>query len=530
MSSSPSSHSESASPPDAAAAPVIAYEIPSDQSLKPYHAKRPHKKSRTGCKSCKARKVKCDEGRPACKSCRLRKTECVYPVTQPVTGASTTTAAAAAPSPAATTADHSSSTSSDEATSHHSSTTRSSPASNTTTPPLSSLNASLDASANNVLVVSEPLFRAPGMADDLDMRLLWFYTTATCSAFSIECGTERPVENIMRTKLVQHAFGTPFLMHSLFALSSLHLQNLGQEVDPSRALDYRAKAYQGYRKAVENGKPEDFPGLMANSLLLTALSSQNFRDPEGKPLYMVDWMIVWRGIGLMIKMMGIKTLTESGLANLFYRPPMDLAKSSQHIPNHLLYMISSIPPEDIDFADLETYFNTLNYLGTLYMYLRNDGLGPIMKLRIITWFTFIPHRFVEIAQEKRPRVLVILAYYAMFLKLATSVWWMRGIGQRTLFDINIHLGGDPLWSDLLSIPFRAMGVDNELALCRVILEDPNWVSPLTDADLAFDAATQASINALSWVDNAGRKIMVQDNDMVLVDRTLDVDEPIWTLT
>jgi hypothetical protein len=536
MSSSPSSHSDSASPPDAAAAPVVAYEIPSDQLQKPYHAKRPHKKSRTGCKSCKARKVKCDEVRPACKSCRLRKTECVYPVAQQSTAAAASTSSATAEttatSPPAIQVDPVS-TSPEETISRHSSTTRFSPASNATTPLLSSssFDNALDPATTNVLVVSEPLFRAPGMADDLDMRLLWFYTTATCSAFSIECGTERPIENIMRTKLVQHAFGTPFLMHSLFALSSLHLQNLGQDVESSRALTYRAKAYQGYRKAVEDGRPEDFPGLMANSLLLTALSSQNFRDPEGKPLYIVDWMIVWRGIGLMIKMMGVKSLTDSGLATLFYRPPMDLSKSSQSIPDRLLYMVSSIPPDDIDFAELETYFNTLNYLGTLYMYLRSEGLGPIMKLRIITWFTFIPHRFVELAQEKRPRVLVILAYYAMFLKLTTSVWWIRGIGQRTLFDINIHLSGDAQWAELLDIPLRATGVDNELELCRVILEDPTWISPLQllPGDLAFDPVTQASINALTWVDNTGRKVMVQDNDMVLVDRTVENDEPVWQL-
>lgn len=335
----------------------------------------------------------------------------------------------------------------------------------------------------------------------------------------------------MRTKLVQHAFCTPFLLHSLFALSSLHLQTLGQEVDSSRALTYRAKAYQGYRKAVEESRPEDFPGLMANSLILTALSSQNFRDPEGKPLYIVDWMVVWRGIGIMIKLMGLRHLTESGLGNLFYRPHMDLIKASQFIPTQLLYMVSSIPPDDIDFADMETYFNSLNYLGTLYMHLRSDGLNPIMKLRVITWLTFIPARLVEMAQEKRPRVLIILAYYAMFLKLNISVWWIRGIGQRTLFDISVYLGGDPQWSELLRLPMQTTGIDDELGLCHAILGDPSWVDPfkLSTLDPAFDLTTQASINALTWVDNAGRKVMVQDNDMVLVDRSVDNAEPIWSL-
>lgn len=208
---------------------------------------------------------------------------------------------------------------------------------------------------------------------------------------------------------------------------------------------------------------------------------------------------------------------------------MDLAQASQFIPDHLLYMVSSIPPDDIDFVEMETYFSTLNYLGTLYMYLRREGVSPVMKLRVITWLTFVPPRLVELAQEKRPRVLIILAYYAVFLKLVSSVWWIRGIGQRTLLDIGIHLGGDPQWAELLRIPLYCTSIDNELGICRAILEDPTWADPFQVAaqDIPFDPVTQASINALSWVDNTGRRIMVQDDNMVLVDRTLADDEPIW---
>lgn len=363
------------------------------------------------------------------------------------------------------------------------------------------------------------MFRPSAAVDEVDMRLLWFFTTATCSSFSVECGLDRPTENIMRTKLVQHAFETPFLMHSVFALSTLHLQHLKQDVDVNRALLYRAKSFQGYRKAVEEGKSETFAGLMANSLLLTALSSQNFRDPEAKKLYIVDWMIVWRGIGLMINMLGVRNLQQSGLQGLFYRPPMDLDAATLHIPSELLEMISSIPPDDIDFPEMETYYNTVKYIGTLYMNLRESGVDPIMKLRIITWFTFVPRRFIEIAQEKRPRCLIILSYYAMFLKLAVAVWWIAGIGQRTLVDITAHLGID--WVDLLRIPLGAISFDDELVLSRHILQNPTWVPPLSfsDIDIAFDEGVQNSIRSLCWVDNVGRQCVPEGDEMVLADRT-----------
>lgn len=41
--------------------------------------RRSHKKSRAGCFSCKARKIKCQETRPACENCILKELTCHYP-------------------------------------------------------------------------------------------------------------------------------------------------------------------------------------------------------------------------------------------------------------------------------------------------------------------------------------------------------------------------------------------------------------------------------------------------------------------
>lgn len=49
------------------------------QADKPYHAKRPHRKSRAGCINCKQRRVKCSEDKPRCRACTLRKEDCRYP-------------------------------------------------------------------------------------------------------------------------------------------------------------------------------------------------------------------------------------------------------------------------------------------------------------------------------------------------------------------------------------------------------------------------------------------------------------------
>ncbi|KAK7398043.1 hypothetical protein QQX98_012593 [Neonectria punicea] len=397
---------------------------------RPYHSKRPHKKSRSGCRNCKARKVKCDV---------RGNTPNDFSTSSPAAGSQRHT-----PAPSD--------------------------------------------------VVAQPLW-CPSHINAADMKLLWFYTTTTSDSFSI--GSHTPVDEILKVRMVQVAFEIPFLMDSLFALSSLHMQSLNQEYDQSRALAYRARSFEGYRRAVENAAPESYAALIANSLFLTALSSQAFRDEESKDLYIIDWMVVWRGIGLVIELMGVEKLFDTGLYELFTRPSIDLEAATTAIPNHLLFMVSSIKPDELDFADVGIYHEALKYLGSLYASL-DDGLNPVMHLRIITWFTFLPRRFIELARQRRPRALIVIAYYAAFLKMVNEVWWIQGVGQRSLRDICKHLG--PAWEHLLLMPQAAMEVDDELSVVRVILQDPTWVPPSLGT-LRLDPSA-----SIALVDDAGRRV------------------------
>lgn len=59
---------------------IYAIESPRTQrTLAPNLTRRSHKKSRAGCFSCKARKIKCQETRPSCENCILKGVNCQYP-------------------------------------------------------------------------------------------------------------------------------------------------------------------------------------------------------------------------------------------------------------------------------------------------------------------------------------------------------------------------------------------------------------------------------------------------------------------
>ncbi|KAM5350097.1 hypothetical protein ACJ41O_006602 [Fusarium nematophilum] len=254
------------------------------------------------------------------------------------------------------------------------------------------------------------------------MKLLWFYINNTRSnPFVTEATRIKRMDNIFQKKIPCHAFEYPFLMDCLLAASALQLQLLNQDIDGVRAAQYRARALEGYRMAIREAKPETSSALIAFSLLLAYLSSHMFREEGTKELYIVDWMIVWRGIGLVIDIVSPRKLWESGMAELFLRPSIDLNEAAFHIPNTLLSMITSIKTEDSDYPDVSAYYTTLQYLGSLYSALSHSS-SPVMNLRIITWFTFIPEAFVELCRKRRPRALVILAHYLIFIKTIADLW------------------------------------------------------------------------------------------------------------
>ncbi|KAK4043607.1 hypothetical protein C8A01DRAFT_43545 [Parachaetomium inaequale] len=416
---------------------------PSTAAGKPYHAKRPHRKSRAGCRNCKARKVKCDEGRPVCRPCTVRGETCVY-VVVPQRAPRTSTSSSPASSP-------------DRG------------------PTPSSI--ALAAGGRHTTVTQQPQF-IPSGHHEIDMRLLWFYTTATYASFSTGTLKERSVDVVLKVNVVQHAFANPFLMNCILGLSAMHINHLGIKnmgISRSQEMQYRAKAFETYRKAVAAADPTTYPALLATSLLLCGLSSHVFRGEDAKPFSILDWLTLWKGIGAIIEVTHIPAVFRTGIAALVFRPAVDMDASARCLPSHLLFMVASIKEGDPDFPLVQKYYKALKFLGSLYLELRN-GFSEKLFLRIVTFLTFLPKPFIKAAKEKRPRALVILANYLAFTRFkAGACWWLEGIAEQEIPNIYNLLG--PEWEGLLRLPMASLLVEDNRALIRLLLDDPSWDEP-----------------------------------------------------
>ncbi|KAI1428398.1 hypothetical protein F5Y12DRAFT_23280 [Xylaria sp. FL1777] len=492
-------------PPESSSSAVAQDDTAEDSGPQPqrrYLSKRPHRKSRAGCKQCKRRKVKCDEAKPTCKACTLRKEQCVYPNAPPLpstanrlpTGATNTLPLRGAREQSVELGEEAEEVESIEGTPFE---------------------------QNMIPVISEPLFVPEQVADIIDMKMLWFYTAHSYHNFSVNAGRSPLIDYTLKVKVIEHAFRSPFLMETVKALSALDLRALNQPVPTQKLVSYQARAFEGYRNAIEMANPNDFPALLACSLFTIAMSSQTFRDPNGKRLFIVDWMSMWRGIGLIIELISPQAVQDSGLSALFYRPPIDMGKAAQYIPNNLLFMVTSIKDGDADYSYRKDYYELLKYLGSLYYELVEHGFGPVLDLRIITFFTFCPRPLLPLGKQLRPRILVIIAYWVCFVKLLHHPsWWMRGIEPQAdqIFE---ELGNE--WEHLLRVPKVVMKTSDMVEVARMIIDNHNWTPG--ELDLYNRHRDPRTKNDLKLITNEGIEIEIAEGQWRLKLNEITWDTP-----
>ncbi|KAH8822970.1 hypothetical protein DL96DRAFT_1819641 [Flagelloscypha sp. PMI_526] len=380
---------------------------------------RSHKKSRLGCRTCRKRKVKCDEtGFPNCNNCTKRAIKCDWPV---------------------------------EAAHGDDSRSLSEPIST-----VIQQNSGLSSDPEKSL--------APHSFDIVTLELFHHCCTGmTLSLLYGHIGTNlTEMKRAYQHTLPRLALSHPFLMHSILSVSALSLHKacnyqVGQ-------LDYHSLSKYHYRRGESHSAQfcKDGQCISTNhscTQLATAqfvsdnllsfvaffeASSQIFGKRRGFQIdAVVDWMQSQRGrLGNFYDshrqklfngpMSGelrfsIDTVSEIFANNQF---PHNACGNIPMFPT----LLSSIHVADVDSADdhelsepnvTETYRNAIAILEVIHRVFAH-GL-PMHGL--YTWSTVISYEFLEYVRERQPRALVIFATFCAFFQASlagsTNLWWVE---------------------------------------------------------------------------------------------------------
>ena len=281
--------------------------------------------------------------------------------------------------------------------------------------------------------------------------------------------SETPMNKVLQFVVPELAFETSFLMNAMLGIASLHMQQLLPDPTQSQkqTMIYRARALKQYRQALPlmDTNSDQYDAALIMALLLVVLCSQDY-IADNEELIVVKWIFLYGGMQTVMKLGDIETIPSRKVGPIFNRYITEV-KLTPTIPSSLLNMVACITPLDPDYAYLEFYCKTLDDLAVVYASLVQDGLGNALSLRVITWPTYVSTEFANLAKEKHPRALIILAHYLVFTKLVSHLWWVDGVADR---DISIIARGiSPEWLSFLKMPLEAISLTKAEDIVQLLL-------------------------------------------------------------
>ncbi|KAJ5350980.1 hypothetical protein N7541_008707 [Penicillium brevicompactum] len=390
-------------------------------------------KSRTGCRECKTRKVKCDEQRPICGSCSKFNKRCSFLRTTPYLW--------------------------------------NSGLSNQQTKPekvISSQKPRKDArKGSSKQAKDNPDFTLE------DMRLLHHFTSSTSKTLS----DDPEAHETWATTVVQIAFTQSFLLQGILALAALHMASLKpdeKEYFSILAASKQDAALKDFRHQLENITTQNCDAIFAFSFLAeyyipasagTVINpAATFMDDDFFGA-IVDWLRLHQGTSDIYKRKG-HWIRNGPVAPLLWRDITSercLSPTRKHdvgdSRNYPLYDLvskwdtdiactsSDAQEEKINSRALELLVEAFNSssegseanAGRMSVSeLLNDTLPPEYEISPISkgsnylslslgWLFEIPFGFVELLEQRRPAALIIFAYFAVLFQNAPRFWWNEPI-------------------------------------------------------------------------------------------------------
>ncbi|PMD40734.1 hypothetical protein L207DRAFT_633708 [Hyaloscypha variabilis F] len=367
---------------------------------------RHHRKSRLGCKVCKARKIKCDEVRPTCGNCVRRfpnpEEECEFDFTH-------------IPSKA----------------------------------PRSIQRPSL-----HVCLASRPSHSSACTSSSTELRLFYHYATVTGHTLPLieePCGV-----NVWTKSIPSIAFDCRHVYTAVLGLAALHLlSSTPNDVSLRAALyQYLGESISIQREKFKAGEVinnKNSPSIFATSMLLqTHAKSRAVSLATGHETYTppLEWFHFHSG------------LCKISSAILPHIDDQDIrAYAFLHPDEHLSLVATECILEfpDDPFLDLwddpslpserrEIYNGAIGYLEHIKSRIRAGEQSHWVQRRLAILPGEVPRGLVGLLEEGDPRTLAILARFFALLKYIDEPWWLKGTAEFEVKGLAGLVDEDWKWS------------------------------------------------------------------------------------
>ncbi|CAG9990080.1 unnamed protein product [Clonostachys byssicola] len=402
--------------------------------------RRPHRKSRGGCKECKRRKIKCDETRPSCFNCTRYSVQCNYAADKSKQDG-----------------------------------IWSPPAQSSNSPPLDlsseGFQQTRDQSSPGFSPFDSPSITQLGQSWGRDLELMHHYCTVTSNTMACQ----ESARHVWRVVFPQMGYVHEFVMHGILSLAALHKAYLipdKRNVYLTLSSFHHSIGQQTFTSLLPDVNCSNWQPVFCFATIIIAyvmtLSTQPscHSQPETTPISRVlELFSVTKGIRSIL-LPFIPQLNDTRLAPLVTsvwllsidgaldpKPSLEqsvLPGDTFNALSCLRHVLCEHTPA-YKKADYEKAVATLEISAVQTVCADvNVEVGAVLL-----WPFFLPDSIIADTRERKPLALVILSYYAVYIHtLDKSYWFLRDWGRRLLNDIEKHIGDAELFRELLEWPRR----------------------------------------------------------------------------
>ncbi|KFY06500.1 hypothetical protein V492_08002 [Pseudogymnoascus sp. VKM F-4246] len=385
--------------------------LPATEGVTPPVMRRSHRKTRTGCRACKARKVKCDERKPICRRCAYRSLECVYQV-KPISSL-----ASGGPSE------------------------EDSPQN---LRPLETENIT-----NKSVRSSSKTIESPRSADQvsginkLHLELLHNFTTSTC----VTLNSDPTIRNLWRISVPRLALEFDFVMYAVLALSALHLARFSPERKEYLYAQAAILHQNGLRLAttvLPDVTPENCNGVYIFTAMTCLITLASPRQPDDILLVgdygISEWLVHFRGTRSVMDR--AREIILSGPMG-----PMLMAGRQRRTLRAELAIKQTMETDQLDILDklvreavtdpshVHSYAGAIFELRGSFNIVYAPGFQGYESADVFLWLFEISDEYLNLLKERRQESLAIFAFYCVILKRFDPCWYINGWGDHLLARI-----------------------------------------------------------------------------------------------
>ncbi len=267
-------------------------------------------------------------------------------------------------------------------------------------------------------------------------------------------------QEIWQTTVIKLGLSSPFLMHIILAIASLHLAHCHPEKQSyycSRSTELQSRALSGFN-VIQNQVDASncaavllFVSLLAFHVLADPLRSRglSFSDYLDHFLRCLDLM---RGVRPVVITDWWPYLSESELKPLLH---VQQPEEPYNIPDQCRELAHITQATDMGSATIRTYDEAIHCLHWAFAASEGQNQNTATIRWLLAWPALLEDSYLKLLRERRPEALVILAYYGVLLHFHRASWAVGDTGGLLIKAINAHTG--PFWERWMAWPNQLIG-------------------------------------------------------------------------